>query len=146
MKQNIGFLLGGLLSMSALANCPPQTKTIFKCTTTNHKILQVCDAGKTIQYSLAKIGQPAEINLNVDRHKVKTFQWQGRSDPNYTVIIPNKNTTYTVFSGVDRLNQQAQSGVSVEINQRLVAQVMCLNTNDRIDRIEGVRLASVDEN
>ncbi|WP_269915465.1 hypothetical protein [Acinetobacter sp. HY1485] len=44
------------------------------------------------------------------------------------------------------MNQQAQSGVSVEINQRLVAQVMCLNTSDRIDRIEGVRLASVDKN
>lgn len=145
MKQSIGFLLSGLISMSALANCPPQTKTIFKCTTTNHKILQVCDAGKTIQYSLAKIGKPAEINLNVDRQHVKTFQWQGVSDPNYTVVIPNKNTTYTVFSGIDRLNQQAQSGVSVEINQRLIAQVMCLNTNDRTDNIEGVRLASVND-
>ena len=41
--------------------------TIFSCTTTKGKVVEVCDSGKTTDYSFGKKGTKPELALSVPR-------------------------------------------------------------------------------
>ena len=62
---------------NAFAKCATGNKTIFSCTTAKGKLIEVCDAGKTITYSFGNPQTTPEIALNVPRDKATTFQWAG---------------------------------------------------------------------
>lgn len=126
------------------AACPVKS-IIFACTTTNNKVLEVCNAGKTIDYSFGKKGANPELAFSTPRSAVTTNQWQGIGrNMYYSVLIPNgTDTVYEVFSNVDKFEEQTAFGIYVFVNRKRVATVEC-KPNTVTDNIEGVNLRQAD--
>lgn len=134
-----------VFSAGAWASCPAKTQTIFQCTTTNNKIVQVCDAGKTINYSFGKPNQTPELAVSVLRNKVTTHQWEGIGRyENYSINIPNGNYFYRVFSSIDKINQSHSAGVEISKNDNLIATVNCAPSKKFTSNLIGVNLQPED--
>jgi hypothetical protein len=58
----------------ASAKCDKDDKTIFSCLTGRGKVIEVCDAGKTIRYSFGFPNAKPEIVVTVPRSKASTSQ------------------------------------------------------------------------
>jgi len=128
------------LSGYVSAACPSSSTTIFSCTTSNNKIIQVCDAKKSISYTFGRTNQP-ELSISVPRNRASTYQWSGFGrNMNYTVNIPNGSTTYRVFSNIDKFDEYSGAGVEVEQNGNLLATVKCDESKPLINNIEGINL------
>jgi hypothetical protein len=129
-------------SSSAIAACEKASKTVFSCLAEKGKVIQVCDSGKTIDYSFGKPNAP-EIVVHVPRSETSTFQWQGVGRYlSYSIEVPNGNATYSVFWGADRLTDEhkIEAGVNVEINKSRVATVKCVGEKHIVQNIEGIDL------
>jgi hypothetical protein len=132
-----------LFSPNAFAKCAAGNKTIFACTTAKGKLIEVCDAGKSITYSFGSPQTTPEIALNVPRDKATTFQWAGVGRYlSYSVDIPNGATTYSVFHSVDRITEAhaTDAGVNVLEGDKLLATVKC-SSKKMVNNLEGVDLA-----
>ena len=140
-----GLLLLTILSTHSYASCN-KGATIFSCTTKKGKQIEVCDNKTTIEYSFGKLNSKPELLINVPRKNVTTTQWAGMgSYVSYSVDIPNNNTVYNIFWGMDRMNENhpIEAGVNVFINKNLAATVYC---SDKIENnIKGVDLAPSNE-
>ena len=115
-------------AVAAPAACPAGQTTVFACTTSNGKQVQVCDAGATLGYTFGRPGLRPELTFHVARERASTWQWQGIGRyMNYSVSLPNGKARYTVFSSVDRLADEPEPslGISVEVQGRHVAQLTC---------------------
>jgi len=140
MKKFI-MILAMICSHSALAACPNQSKTIFSCTTTNNKVIQVCDAGKTISYSFGKANVTPELAITVPRNKVTTYQWEGIGRyESYAINIPNGKTIYRVNDSIDKIEQKYTAGVDVSSNDKLLATVECAANKKVISKLQGINL------
>ena len=131
-----------LFTQSAYAKCEGGSKTVFSCVTTKGKQIEVCDDGKTIEYSFGKPKGKSEIVVKVPRSHASTSQWDGMGRyVSYSVDIPNGNTTYNVFWGVDRLTDEhaIEAGVNVVIKNKTAATVKCSGKNIE-QGIEGIDL------
>ena len=141
MKKLIIGLAVAACSHSLFAACPSQTKTIFMCTTTNNKVIQVCDAGNTISYSFGKANATPELAITVPRNKVTTYQWEGFGRyENYAINIPNGKTIYRVNESLDKMSQQYTAGVEVSNNDKLLATVECAANKKITSKIQGIKL------
>ena len=141
MKKLIIGLAVAACSHSLFAACPSQTKTIFMCTTTNNKVIQVCDAGNTISYSFGKANATPELAIAVPRNKVTTYQWEGFGRyENYAINIPNGKTIYRVNDSLDKMSQQYTAGVEVSNNDKLLATVECAANKKITSKIQGIKL------
>ena len=130
------------LSPAIAAECG-DGKTVFSCLTGKGKVIGVCDFGKTISYSFGKANATPEIVVRVPRSDASTFQWHGVGRwMSYSVDIPNGDTTYSVFWGVDRLGTDfpIEAGVNVEVKKELVATVRCVGDEHIVQNIEGIDL------
>lgn len=126
----------------ALAACPSGQKTLFACSTTNGKQVQVCDAGRSIGYTFGRPGRAPELALDVPRNRASTYQWPGTGrTTTYSLSVPNGDTTYTVYSTFDRLADTLdfQHGIQVEVRDQQVANLRCREPG-LIDNLEGVDL------
>ena len=138
-------LVMAIFSVSNAA-CENGGKVIFSCQTAKGKVIEVCDSGKTIDYSFGKPKGTPEIVVRAPRSEASTFQWQGVGRYiSYTVEIPNGNTTYRVFWGSDRITEQhaIEAGVNVEVNKELKSTVKCSNEKPIIQRMEDINLKPV---
>ncbi len=134
-------------SNAAFAACTGGSETLFRCTTKSGKQIEVCDAGKTINYSFGKPGKKPELALNAVRDDVTTWQWNGVGRyMSYTVNIPNGEHMYRVFWGVDRLTDEhaEEAGVHVEKNGDLLTTVDC-KAGTITQNLEGVKLRAEEE-
>jgi hypothetical protein len=139
-----GLCLLTVVSGHAAAACPAAQATIFACTTTNGKQVQVCDAGRTIGYAFGRPRQTPELSLNVPRARTSTWQWPGFGrTTTYSLSIPNGDTKYTVFSSFDRLAEtlQFESGILVAVRGNQVARLLC-REQGLIDNLVDVDLPS----
>lgn len=128
------------LAHDAAAACTGPAKLVFSCTTTKQKVIEVCDAGKTIEYSFGKAGAKPELALAVPRSEASTFQWEGiGSAISYTVDIPNGKTVYSVFWSAEKATANIESGVNVEVDGKHVARVLC-KPDTTVQNIEGIKL------
>lgn len=130
-------------STLAEAACEPGSKTVFSCQTAKGKVIQVCDSGKTIDYTFGKPELAPEIVVRAPRGEASTFQWQGIGRYiSYSVSIPNGNTVYSVFWSLDKLSESRaiEAGVNVEVKQKLVATVNCADAKRIVQNIEGIHL------
>jgi hypothetical protein len=137
------FVSAMVFTPNAFAKCAAGTKTIFSCTTAKGKLIEVCDAGKTITYSFGNPQTKPDIALNVPRDKATTFQWAGVGRYlSYSVDIPNAATTYSVFISMDRLTEAhaMEAGVNVFEEGKLLATVKC-SGKKMVNNLEGVDLA-----
>ena len=140
------FGLGAGVAPLAKAACAPGSKTVFSCQTAKGKLIQVCDSGKTIDYSFGQPELAPEMVVRAPRHEASTFQWQGIGRYiNYSVSVPHGNTVYSVFWSLDKLseNQAIEAGVNVEVNKKLVATVLCVDGKRAVQAIEGIDLKPV---
>ncbi|MFZ1387483.1 MAG: hypothetical protein WBP46_12925 [Thiolinea sp.] len=139
--------VAALVLTSAVVACPNNSETLFFCDTQKgNKQIEVCDAGKTISYSFGKKGQRPELALAVPRAEASTYQWQGIGRwMSYSVNIPNAEHVYTVFWGVDRLEEKhpIEAGVNVEKNGKLLTTVYC-KEKGLINNLEGVDLKAAE--
>jgi hypothetical protein len=136
-------LLGGVCAMGMTwAACPSDDRTVFSCTTTKGKSLEVCDLGNNIAYSFGPAGKP-ELSLQVPRARVTTRQWEGMGRTiSYSVDVPNGKTVYSVFWAADRMDEAADiaAGVEVIINGKSAATVSCNPKKDIVQNIEAIDL------
>lgn len=146
MRTRISFLsaliaaVGSIASFAAHAACGNGAKEVFFCEASKGRIIQVCDAGATIEYTFGKPKNP-DIVLATARSAVTTHQWEGMGPMSYDVRVPNGNTTYTVFWSFDRdPNHEPDAGVAVEVNQKHVATVQCLPTKPIRNGMEDINL------
>ena len=140
MKKTI-MGLAVVCSSSAFSACPNNSKTIFSCTTTNNKVIQVCDSGKTIHYAFGKANISPELAISIPRNKVTTYQWQGIGRyENYAINIPNGKTIYRVNEGFDKITHQRTAGVEVSNNEKLLATVECNPNKKMINKLQGINL------
>lgn len=126
---------------TASATCPGST-TIFACTTTKGKAVEVCDSGDTLQYSFGKKGDAPELAISVPRSMASTYQWDGTgSNIAYSVQIPNGNTVYEVFTAVNRMSDEHDmtAGINVEVAGKRAATLAC-QTETLVHDLEGVDL------
>ncbi len=133
-------------STAASAACEKGSKTVFSCLAAKGKLIQVCDSGKTIDYSFGKPELSPEIVVRAPRGEAATFQWQGIGRYiSYSVVVPNGNTVYSVFWSVDRLSekQAVEAGVYVEVDKKLVATVKCVDAKSIVQHLEGIDLKPV---
>lgn len=108
--------------------CEQGEEVVFSCETTNQKFVEVCDAGKTIHYTFGKKWSRPEMALSVPRDRARTGQWTGIGRyMSYSVSIPNGNTWYSVFWGVDRLTEEhaIEAGINVSQNGKHLATILC---------------------
>lgn len=141
MKKLIIGIAVAACSHSLFAACPSQSKTIFMCTTTNNKVIQVCDAGNAISYSFGKANATPELAITVPRNKVTTYQWEGFGRyENYAINIPNGKTIYRVNDSLDKMSQQYTAGVEVSNNDKLLTTVECAANKKITIKIQGIKL------
>lgn len=144
MKRIVFICLAAALlsAQSAYAKCTNGSKTVFSCITTKAKVIEVCKTKSTIAYSFGKPHAKPEIEVKILRQQASTFQWAGIGRyMSYAVDIPNGNTTYSVFWGVDRITPEhaIEAGVNVLINNNLKATVPCSGKNIE-QHLEGIDL------
>jgi hypothetical protein len=114
---------------------------IFHCVAKNGKEVTLRDLGKTIDYSYGYPGETPEIVLSKPRDEVTTYQWDGSGRwISYSVSVRNGDTTYTVFTSVDRLSDEheMEAGVAAIVGEREVARVIC--RPPLVNRLEGLDL------
>ena len=134
-------IASALFSQSLYAKCDVGSKEVFSCLTEKKKQIEVCDAGKTINYTYGKVGNP-EISIKVPRSEASTSQWSGIGRwMTYAIDIPNGNTVYSVSWGVDRVddNHPVEAGVTATVNGKTVANVSCIESTVR-QQIEDIDL------
>lgn len=127
----------------ALAACEKGTETVFSCLTSRGKQIEVCDSGKTIDYSFGVPGSKPEIVVRALRNAATTRQWKGIGrHMSYSVQVPNGNTVYDVYWGVDRLDEKhpEDGGVVVVINGKEAANVACAKGRPIVQGMEGIKL------
>ena len=131
-----------LLADTASAACSG-SKTLFFCNTQKgNKQIEVCDAGKTINYSFGQKGKTPELAISVPRSQVTTYQWEGFGrNIFYSVDIPNGDYVYKVFWSTDRLQEEPsiEAGVNIQKKNKLLAEVYC-QEKGLISNLEGVDL------
>lgn len=126
MLKVTALLVLSLISTQIFAVCPAPQKTVFHCTTPQKKQIQVCDTGTHLEYKYGKNLNAPEMILKVLRQQASTYQWAGIGPTEtYTVNIPNANTTYSVFSVLDKNTFESSSGVSVYQNKQHKATIQC---------------------
>ncbi|NDV11587.1 hypothetical protein [Crenobacter caeni] len=138
----LAVLLLAVAPALAEAACLRGESTVFACQSTQGKQIEVCDAGRTLSYAFGRPGRP-EIVLRVPRAAASTWQWQGVGRyVSYAVNLPNGNTEYSVYWGMDRLSDEheVEAGVHVSIGGRPAATVRCAPGADIEQNIEGIDL------
>lgn len=137
-------LVAMLSATSAVyADCNAGEKRLFFCNTVNNKVIQLCDAGATINYRFGRPNAQPELALQVPRHLASTWQWQGVGRwMSYSVVVPNGDTRYQIFFSVDRLSDEhpIEAGVDVEIGGKHIVRVECQDDGQLVQNLEGVDL------
>ena len=136
----------GLVS-TALADCEKGSKVVFSCSTSKNKIIEVCDAGKSISYSYGVQSKKPEIVVSAPRAQASTTQFSGFGKTmNHSVEVPNGNTTYSVFYSLPLSSKKdaepEQAGVRVIINKKDVAKMMCDFRKPFVEHIENIKLSA----
>jgi hypothetical protein len=122
MKSTLMFSTLILATTSAFANCGTQ-QTLFNCTTSKGKQIEVCDAGSVIQYSFGRLGKKPELALSMKRDEIRSNEvdWKGVALRN--VQFTNGEYIYNVNSSEDRAHSVA--GVQVYTKKGVIADIKC---------------------
>ncbi|OUC16300.1 MAG: hypothetical protein B0A82_01865 [Alkalinema sp. CACIAM 70d] len=137
----------GWVTKSASASTQPMPPSsanralLFSCLTDNGKEILLYETDTTIEYSFGRPDETPELALQVPRDRASTWQWKGVGRwMSYAVDVPNGETTYSVFWGVDRLSKtsEIEAGVRVKNNGKIAATVNC--ASKVTSNLQGVKL------
>lgn len=114
------------LSVNAQAACPSAAKTVFSCSTTNGKVVEICDLGQHLMYSFGKPRAKPELQFNLAKTRAYMYLWDGNTSSEYNELyLPRGNTIYQAYHANHRNHGGTEHGIKVFINQKQVADVRC---------------------
>jgi len=114
------------LSASAQAACPATAKTVFSCSTTKGKQVDICDLGSQLSYSFGKPRAKPELQFNLAKTRAYLYLWDGMTSSEYNELyLPRGNTIYQAYHANHRNHGGTEHGLKVFVNQNEVADIRC---------------------
>lgn len=109
--------------------CEPGATLVFQCDiSSGRKHVQICATPHMVQYRFGQTGQIPELTLDAPVPVLDVRPWNGIGRYLYEqVSFHNDAYTYTVYSSLDRLTQEArlEGGIAVEKEGESIAQLRC---------------------
>lgn len=129
-----------LVNVQALACASPQA-VVFSCLTKKARQVEVCAAGPVLSYRYGQPGKTPELAFSVPRTQTTTRQWNGVGRwMSYAVSLPNGPARYTVFSGVDRTDEQHAVDAGIEVDYRGKTSVIACKADSVRHNMEDIEL------
>lgn len=120
-----GLLLGLSGTTTAMAACPSATSTVFSCTTSKGKQVDICNAGSNLNYSFGKPNKP-ELTFSLPKSRAYKYLWSGMTTSEWNeVYLPRGNTTYVAYQANHRNHGGEEYGLNVLINGKQAANIRC---------------------
>jgi hypothetical protein len=134
-------VVGLVFGVVGMAGAKCTSKTIFACTATNGKQVEVCDNGDTLEYSFGKSLAKPEKKFSINRSEASTYQYSGMGRyMTYSVEMPTGDTTYSVFTSADKLEPKSETGLNVTVKGKTVATIKCNEKKKMTVDLEGINL------
>lgn len=125
------------------AACPSAAKTVFSCTTTNNKVVDICELGQNLLYSFGKPRAKPELQFNIAKNRAYMYLWDGNTSSEYNeVYLPRGNTIYQAYQANHRNHGGTEHGLNVLINKKPVANIRC-RANTVIENFQQLELPQI---
>lgn len=143
------FLLGVMaalgFSSAAQAACPAAASTVFSCTLTNGKHVDICDTGSHLSYSFGKPRAKPELQFTLAKTRAYVYLWNGMTTSEYNELyLPRGNTVYQAYHADHRNHGGTEHGLNVLINSKPVANLRC-RAASVVERFQQLSLPQISE-
>ena len=108
-------------------------KTVFSCTTTKGKQIEICDTGDSLEYAFGKAGKP-DKTVKIAKNKIEIHPMSGGYGCG-TIDFPSGTTSYSVFSCVEKQSGAWSGGVTVSTNGKRAAEINCNESKTVVDNM-----------
>ena len=131
------------VNISAQAACPATAKTVFSCSTTKGKQVDICDLGSQLSYSFGKPRAKPELQFNLAQNRASLYLWDGMTSSEYNELyLPRGNTVYQAYHANHRNHGGTEHGIKVFVNKNEVADVRCRSTSV-IENLQDIKLPRI---
>ncbi len=128
---------------NAQAACPATAKTVFSCSTTNNKVVDICEIGQHLLYSFGKPRAKPELQFNIAKSRAYMYLWDGSTSSEYNELyLPRGNTIYQAYQANHRNHGGTEHGLNVLINKKPVANIRC-RANTVIENFQQLELPQI---
>jgi hypothetical protein len=103
-----------LFSTDVFAKCDKYSKKIFSCTLENNSRVEVCDAGKTMEFKFSEGQERLKTLVKSPREQVTKWERPVATYHNFAINIFSDSIHYRVFWNVDLTNEETFTGLSGE--------------------------------
>ena len=125
------------------AACPSAAKTVFSCSTTNNKVVDICELGPNLLYSFGRPNSRPELQFNIAKTRAYMYLWDGNTSSEYNeVYLPRGNTIYQAYQADHRNHGGTEHGLNVFINNKPVANIRC-RANSVIENFQQLELPQI---
>ena len=125
------------------AACPSAAKTVFSCSTTNNKVVDICELGQHLLYSFGKPRAKPELQFNIAKSRAYMYLWDGSTSSEYNELyLPRGNTIYQAYQANHRNHGGTEHGLNVLINKKPVANIRC-RANTVIENFQQLELPQI---
>lgn len=132
-------------SVTASKVCASPQATVFSCSTTKGKQIDVCEVGNQLSYRFGRQGQAAELSFSLAKTQAYKYLWSGMTTSEWnSLYLPRGNTIYQPYYTQNRDGAGAGYGLKVLVNQKEVADITCRN-DTVIDNIEQVNVRTISD-
>ena len=128
---------------NAQAACPATAKTVFSCSTTNNKVVDICELGPNLLYSFGRPNSRPELQFNIAKSRAYMYLWDGSTSSEYNELyLPRGNTIYQAYQANHRNHGGTEHGLNVLINKKPVANIRC-RANTVIENFQQLELPQI---
>ncbi|MFA9203230.1 MAG: hypothetical protein ACEQSD_04440 [Flavobacteriales bacterium] len=128
---------------NAQAACPATAKTVFSCSTTNNKVVDICELGQNLLYSFGRPNSRPELQFNIAKSRAYMYLWDGSTSSEYNELyLPRGNTIYQAYQANHRNHGGTEHGLNVLINKKPVANIRC-RANTVIENFQQLELPQI---
>ena len=128
---------------NAQAACPATAKTVFSCSTTNNKVVDICELGQNLLYSFGRPNSRPELQFNIAKSRAYMYLWDGSTSSEYNELyLPRGNTIYQAYQADHRNHGGTEHGLNVLINNKPVANIRC-RANTVIENFQQLELPQI---
>ena len=125
------------------AACPSAAKTVFSCSTTNNKVVDICELGQNLLYSFGRPNSRPELQFNIAKSRAYMYLWDGSTSSEYNELyLPRGNTIYQAYQANHRNHGGTEHGLNVLINKKPVANIRC-RANTVIENFQQLELPQI---
>ena len=125
------------------AACPSAAKTVFSCSTTNNKVVDICELGPNLLYSFGRPNSRPELQFNIAKSRAYMYLWDGSTSSEYNELyLPRGNTIYQAYQADHRNHGGTEHGLNVFIHNKPVANIRC-RANSVIENFQQLGLPQI---